>query len=174
MAVAVSGAHAPGTVRCGAVPKPELLELLVNAGVQLNDYARALFDSELFVTSPDEFAVDVVQTSPDELGLAVRATLPAILEAAAARGLRPCPVELGPHLRLQYLGQPASEGARIESTHRAPLGALTVVSIPLLDDDDFPKGFYLRSIDGNPWLRGYCCSMAYEWERSDRLLFRMD
>ena len=35
-----------------------------------------------------------------------------------------------------------------------------------------PKGFYLRHIDGAPWLRGYRSGPEHVWSAQDRLLFR--
>ena len=164
----------PREVRCGAVSKRDLLGRLAAAGVELNDYARILFASDGFVTAGEAFTVAIVETSPASLGLTAGMTLPRVVEAASARGLRPCPLELGPHLRLQYLDQPELPAIDPQGRGRAPLGSLTVVSAPLVDDDEFPKGFYLRRINGTPWLRGYRCAMQFEWQPHDRLVFRVD
>ena len=164
----------PRAVLCGAVSKSDLLERLARAGVELNDHARILFESDSFVISGEAFTVSIIETSPAGLGLTVGRTLPRIVDAALARGLRPCPLELGPHLRLQHLDQAEQPAVEPQGGGRAPLGSLTVVSAPLVDEDDFPKGFYLRRIDGRPWLRGYRCSMDFEWQPDDRLVFRTD
>jgi hypothetical protein len=164
----------PDVVRCGALSKPELLDCLAEVGVKLNGYARELFESDLFATSPDAFTVSIVASSPAALGLREGATLARILEVAADREWRPCPLELAPHLRLQYLAQPHCDAAPPRAFHRAPSGSLTIVSRPLIDDDEFPKGLYLRNLDGVPWLRGYCCSIDYRWHGSDRLVFRTE
>jgi hypothetical protein len=174
MSVSPADPAPPRVVRCGAVSRVDLLERLARAGVNLNDYARILFESDGFVTSGEAFTVSIVETSPAGLGLAVGMTLPRIVDAAMARGLRPCPLELGPHLRLQYLDQAEPATVRPQDRNRAPLGSLTVVSAPLVDEDDFPRGFYLRRINGTPWLRGYRCSMDFEWQPEDRLVFRAD
>ena len=174
MSVSASDADMPGTVVCGALSKPELLDRLGAAGVRLNDYAKILFECELFVISPDASTVSIVETSPARLGLSEGATFPQILAAAALLELRPCPLDLGPCLRLAYLLQSGRDDDVPLAQHRAPPGSLTVVSLPLFEDDEFPKGFYLRSIDGAPWLRGYRCSMDYGWHASDRLVFQAD
>jgi hypothetical protein len=174
MSVSSTDPALPRVVRCGGVAKSDLLERLARAGVELNDYARILFGSEGFVPSGEAFTASIVETSPAGLGLTTRMTLPRIVDAAIARGWRPCPLELGPHLRLQYPDQAERPTDQPQRRHQAPLGSLTVVSAPLVDEDDFPKGFYLRRIDGKPWLRGYICSMQYEWQPDDRLVFRAD
>jgi len=174
MPVSTTDPAPPRVVHCGAVAKSDLLERLATAGVELNDYARTLFGSDGFVTSGEAFTLSIVETSPAGLGLTSSMTLPRIVDAAIARGLRPCPLELGPHLRLQYLDQVERPIVEPQGRNRAPLGSLTVVSAPLIDEDDFPKGFYLRRIDGTPWLRGYRCSMEFEWQPDDRLVFQAD
>jgi hypothetical protein len=174
MSVSAADPPPPRVVRCGAVSKPDLLERLARANVELNDYARTLFASDGFVPSGEAFTVSIVETSPAGLGLTANMTLPRIVDAAIARGWRPCPLELGPHLRLQYLDQAEQPTDQPQRRHQAPFGSLTVVSAPLVDEDDFPKGFYLRRIAGTPWLRGYICSMQYEWQPDDRLVFRAD
>jgi hypothetical protein len=45
------------------------------------------------------------------------------------------------------------------------------VSAALVEDDEFPKGFYLRRIDGVLWLRGYRSGPAHVWSPDDRLVF---
>jgi len=49
--------------------------------------------------------------------------------------------------------------------------AITIASEPLTQDDDFPKGFYVRRIKGALWLRGYRAGAAHIWEADDHLLF---
>ena len=55
------------------------------------------------------------------------------------------PLEVAPHLRLQYTDQP-----------NGPY--LTVASQKLRSDETFPNGLYLRSLDDGLWLRGYCAT----------------
>ncbi len=38
--------------------------------------------------------------------------------------------------------------------------------------DDYPKGFYLRVVDGRAWLRGYRCDDEYDFDPADRFVFR--
>lgn len=51
----------------------------------------------------------------------------------------------------------------LSGTHSSPDGAVTVLSELLEGDDAFPKGLYLRKVDGNLWLRGYVCDSAYRF-----------
>ena len=94
-----------------------------------------------------------------------------ILARAGGLGLGLCPPELGPWLRLEYLDQPEGNAGQPARPGLAPAGAITIVSAALVEDDGFPKGFYLRRSDGVPWLRGYRSGPAHVWSPDDRLIF---
>jgi hypothetical protein len=158
-------------VAFGGMTKPELLEALQTYGVELNDYARLLFDSNLFQTSARRRTLETVELSVLDLGFAQGATAAAILKAATARGLALCPLELGPHLRLQNKDQPEGSTGFPPTKHCAPPGSITIASEPLAEDDDFPKGFYLRRIEGTLWLKAYCASPEHVRAPEDRLVF---
>ncbi|WP_192796768.1 hypothetical protein [Serinicoccus kebangsaanensis] len=49
------------------------------------------------------------------------------------------------------------------------MGSIHVASEPLSEDEAYPKGFYLRVVDDEPWLRGYRCDDSYEWGPEQRL-----
>lgn len=126
----------------GGVPKDELLARLGRRGVSLNDYARALFADAAFTTSPEVHILRLVQVSLPEIGLPHGGRFDEIVANAAASGLEPCPLEVGPHLRLDHLDQP-----------RGPY--LTIASHELRPGPETPNGFYLRHLDDGLWLRGY-------------------
>lgn len=160
-------------VRIGGMSKAELRVQLVGQGVQLNAAALELFDSALFQTAAAPTLIEVVDVSVAELGCAGGATMPVLLERARQRGWAPCPLEAGPHLRLQYLDQPEGLVDSGSTRGRAPPGSLTVVSLPVSASWDVPMGFYLRRVAGALWLRGYRSDDAHVWAPSDRLLFRV-
>jgi hypothetical protein len=72
---------------------------------------------------------------------------------------------------LQYLDQPEGYWDQPVRHHQAPSGSITIASEPLSEDDDFPKGFYLRRIKGVLWLRGYRSGAEHIWEPGDHFLF---
>ena len=115
--------------------------------------------------------LEIAARSVADLGFDSGATYEQLTARALESGLAECPLELGPHLRMQFLDQP--EGAfGVPTTHgRAPPGGLTVASPPLDDTDETPKGFYLRRVDGVLWLRGYWSWAGQVWSPEDVLVF---
>jgi hypothetical protein len=161
-------------IRIGGVGTSELLSRLESAGVELNEAAHALFADERFTTSAASTLIELIELSVAGLGLVSGAKFTEILEHAAATGLSLCPMEVGPHFRLQYTDQPEGYLGQPPSQHRAPPGSITVASAPLADDDETPKGFYLRRIEGVLWLRGYRSWPGHVWSPDDRFVFVRD
>ncbi len=168
------------TIRVGGMSKAELLARLSDAKVELNESARVLFAHDKFTTSSAVSNIQTVEVSVADLGClsgggggagGEGATIERIHERAAACGLSLCPLELGPHMRLQYLDQPEGFIGHPPSQHRAPPGSLTIASPELTSDDEIPKGFYLRRIEGVLWLRGYRSGADHLWSPEDVLVF---
>lgn len=149
--------------------RPQLLEALHREGVQLNASAQTLLEDAAF-DRPAPQSVTVVERSLSELGFEAGASLRRIFDGTQDRGLHLCPASMGPYLRLAWLSQPNAPDA-IMSTGRAPTGSLTVAAPLLRPDEEYPRGFYLRVIDGRPWLRGYHCDVTYAWNPDDRFVF---
>jgi hypothetical protein len=161
----------PLTLQVGTTSRPRLLEELQSGGVHLNASARTLLDDAAF-DHPTPQSITVVQRSLKELGLAAGAPLPLVFEAAQDHGLDLCPADTGPYLRLAWRTQPNAPDA-IMSNGRAPTGSVTVAASVLREDDEYPKGFYLRVIDHRLWLRGYRCDLAYAWDADDSFVFAL-
>lgn len=158
-------------VTLGGVSRDDLRTRLQRAGMHLNPAAVALFDDARFAPSPQQTEVTVALRDVASLGLPEGGTFAAVVAAAASRGLSPCPLELGPHLRLQWTDQPEGSVGHAPTKHRAPPGSVTVASPPLDDTDETPKGFYLRRIDGALWLRGYRAPLDHRWSPDDVFAF---
>lgn len=136
----------------------------------MNAHAETLLAHPVFDDRDGE-SVHVVERMVADLGFAGGATLPEIFSAAADQGLGLCPPDTGPYLRLAWSAQADSSNSVLSAGH-SPEGALVVASAPLSDDDDYPKGFYLRVVDGQQWLRGYRCDDLYVHSPADRFAFR--
>lgn len=132
----------------GGVTKAALQERLASQGVSLNDHARLLFADDAFTTAPKPQAVRVALVSLRELGLPDGGSFDDILRRAREAGLTPCPLEVAPHLRLDYLDQPAGP-------------YLTIASLKLRPNASTPNGFYLRRRRDGLWLRGYRADPDY-------------
>ncbi len=159
------------TVLVGGMSKPQLLIELRRSGVELNDAARLLFAHDGFTTLPTGVNFTTIELSVGNLGCTRGATIARVHARAKELGLSLCPLELAPHLRLQFLEQPEGHLGHPPSSHRAPPGSLTVASQQLTDDDETPKGFYLRRVAGTRWLRGYRSGAEHRWNPEDRLVF---
>lgn len=158
-------------VRAGGVTKQELLARLARARVELNQSARELFTDERFTTSATPYVLETVECSVAELGLPRGGRSSNVLERARTKGLSVCPLEVGPHLRLQFTDQAEGALGHPPTEHRAPKGSITVASALLAVDADTPRGFYLRCIEGTLWLRGYRCGADHVWSPEDVFVF---
>lgn len=161
----------PKHVRVGGLSKLELSSALRQRDVQLNAAADALFEDVRFTTLAREKTIEIASLSVAELGFPEGATYAELIARGHDRELVECPLELGPHLRLQFLNQPEGSVGFPSTEHQAPPGSITIASSPLDEFDETPKGFYLRRIDGVLWLRGYWSSSDHVWSAEDVLVF---
>ena len=158
-------------LRTGGVSCKQLFAQLEKAGVRLNRLAVDALTNELFDTAEASSVVQVVFASLEDLGLSKGGHLSAAIDAAASRGYKLCPPDLGPHLRLAYLGQQEVPGPPEPAKHQAPPGSVTVVDQRPPEDGTDYRGFYIRRIEGAPWLRGYTSWSDHVWQPKDMLAF---
>lgn len=158
-------------VRVGGKSRDELRKELEHSGVKLNQAGEEILKSPAFITCAQSYLLECVEVTVSGLGHPDGAAMEALLRSATELDLALCPLEVGPHLRLQYLDQPEGFLGHAPSQHRAPPGSLTVASPPLSADHDVPTGFYLRKISGELWLRGYRSAPEHPWSPEDHLLF---
>ena len=161
----------PNAVRIGGMSKSELLRALRERNVQFNNAAEALFEDRRFTTLGRQHLIEIAALSVAELGFGEGATYGQLIARALESGLIECPLEIGPHLRLQFLDQPDGADGMPLTHGRAPPGSITVASPPLDDTDETPKGFYLRRVDGALSLRGYWSWSGHIWSPEDVLVF---
>lgn len=159
----------PVSVKVGGLSRDDLRQALDSAGVRLNDHAETLLDSGACDEAASQH-VTLVERSVADLGFARGATLPQIFAAASAQGLGLCPLATAPYLRLVLTDQEPAGDADF-SQGRAPSGSLTVASLPISEDHQIPKGFYLRAADGVLWLRGYRCDDLHVHQPEVRFVF---
>lgn len=168
----ISAADGEGfVVRVGGRPRDEVMQLLRRADVLLNVHAETLLAHPAF-DAPEGQSLRIVERTVEQLGFTHGAVQSDVFSAAESQGLALCPLVTGPHLRLAMMGQSNAPDSNL-SAGRAPAGAIHVASEPPSEDVEYPKGFYLRVVDGRPWLRGYRCDDAYTWTPDQRLAFVM-
>ena len=155
----------------GGSTRADLRAALESHGVLLNEHASTLLAHEAF-DRRDPVRLSIVERDVGELGLPEGGTLPEVFAAARDGGLALCPPDTGPYLRLAMRSQPNAPDS-ILSAGRSPAGALKVASAPLGEDVEYPKGFYLRVVDGRQWLRGYRCDYEYRFSAGDRFAFTL-
>lgn len=159
------------TVTVGGLTKSELMEKLQRNAIAMNESGARLFTSDPFKTAVTRYTVTTVELTVRDLGFPQGAAIAEIYARAKALGLALCPIELGPHLRLQYRDQPEGAWGKPVRQHQAPYGSITIASEQLTEADDFPRGFYLRRIEGVLWLRGYRSGPEHVWEADDHFIF---
>ncbi len=159
------------TVPVGGLTKSELLQELQRNAISMNEAGETLVASDQFTTSETRYSVTTVELTVGNLGFSRGATMAEIYTGAGVLGLDLCPLEVGPHLRLQYRDQPEGHWGQPVRHHQAPAGSITVASTPLTDDDDVPKGLYLRRITSVRWLRGYRSGPEHIWAPDDHFIF---
>ncbi|AVQ98482.1 helicase [Oceanobacillus iheyensis] len=159
------------TVVVGGLTKSQLTHRLQQHSILINKYGETLLRDERFTTSETEYSLKTVELSVKDLGFPNGATMPQIFRQASELGLNLCPLELGPYLRLTYFDQPESDKGRDSQEGHAPSGSITIASEIVSADDEFPKGFYLRNIKGELWLRGYIADDLHQWNSYDRFIF---
>ncbi|WP_411736179.1 helicase [Paenibacillus sp. M2] len=158
-------------VDVGGLTKPQLIQKLDQYSILLNKYGKQLLNDERFIVSNTKQSLQTVELTVRQLGFSDGATTLQLFRRANELGLDCCPVELGPYLRLQYLDQPEIVSTHISEERKAPSGSITIASEALTEDIDFPKGFYLRRINDEFWLRGYLADHLHVWSPHDRFIF---
>ena len=145
-----------------AIPKDQIPAMLKEHGICMNRYAEEYFaHPRFFIGDPEEITVTIA--SLQEIGLENGATLNEIFTHLSKSGMKLCAVSTGLFLRLAWTEQPQSRNSILSGTHDSPDLAVTVLSEIIEQDDAFPKGLYLRNVDGTLWLRGYICDDAYRF-----------
>lgn len=158
-------------VEIGGHTKSQLIEKLQQASISINEYGEMLLKDDHFTVSNTKYSLQTVELTVSDLGFLEGATTPQIYQKAKELNLELCPLELGPYIRLSYLDQPEGFIGNSKKQYQAPSGSITIASESLSEDEDFPKGFYIRRINGVLWLRGYRADYLHVWNNDDHFIF---
>ena len=152
-------------------PKDQRLNQLKEHNILTNPYAEAFFAHPTFFTEHTS-EMTIAIASLREIGFENGATLNEILRKTEKGAFKPCPTNTGLFLRFAWKNQPQSQSSVLSGTHRSPDRAVVVLSEPVEKEDAFPKGLYLRNVDGKLWLRGYVCDSEYRFSSGDLFAFK--
>lgn len=154
----------------GELSKEELVHSLKEMNILINPLGKQLLESELFEVTKERKKVVLTELSLLELGLvADEANLLGIIKRAEQVGLEVCSPDVAPFLRMVYFDDKGSHGFKKE--YKTPDGAVTILSKILSEDVAFPKGFYLRKVDEDYWLRGYVCDYEHQFSLDETFIF---
>lgn len=152
-------------------PKAQISHKLEMHNILVNRYAETFFAHPAFSTEkPEEMTIAIV--SLQEIGLENGATWDEIFHHIEKSDLKPCQPNAGLFLRIAWKDQPKSQNTILSGTHCSPDQAVVVFSEQMETDDRFPKGLYLRNVDGRLWLRGYVCDSDYRFSGNDLFAFK--
>lgn len=148
----------------GGESKDELLKNFKINNIGINELGLQIFNHKDFIPLPTREKFQSVEISVVNLGFLDGAITKEVYQKAEDFGLKLCPTELGPYMRLQYIdrNQPIDP----------PKGNWQNIAMKKLSDEpDFPNAFYLRRREDGFWLRGYRASPEYIWDPADRFIF---
>ena len=92
-------------IEIGGKTKDQLREEIEAKNIFITSWANDLLKSKDFIVSKDIKRVDLVCLTVKDLGFSNDATTAEIYQRGKELGLELCSAEVGPHLRLQYLGE---------------------------------------------------------------------
>lgn len=126
--------------------------------MRISDWASDILGKPAFTVVAQEIELDLVKLTVRELGFKSEARRDQIYERAKQLGLEPCPVEVGPQLRLQYKDQPNDEWILIAMEPIAGSGGALWV-------------FGVRRYDSELWLDGSFGFPDFFWGPGSRWIF---
>lgn len=161
------------TIEVGGLSKSELIQELHQKDILLNEYGKILINDDQFIPSAQKYLLETVELTVAKLGFVNGAKTTQIFDKAVELGLTLCPLELAPYFRLAFVDQKESGTEKFSKQNQAPSGSITIASERLTSDDNFPKGFYVRCINGKLWLRGFIANDLHSWDPEDHFVFRV-
>lgn len=131
----------------------------LNAGFRIGDWAHDVLTGSAFTLAEHEFELNLVRLTVGELGFKDGAHRTNIYKRALELGLKLCPLEVGPQLRLQYSDQPK-------------LGSLQIAMKPQRDSEGHESQFrVVHGGDGFAWLVGDHKHPDDFWKENEYFIF---
>lgn len=146
------------TVIIGGKTVNQLEEKFGLAGIHISLYARNMLQSKDFTTLEGPQKVYLVIAQARELAHSETLTYRQIFAGAQELGLKACPAEIGPHLRLAYKDQPKDE-------------VLFIGMKPIADRGGIPYVFRLEHNEDGLWLDSSWADPDGRWYPQGRFVF---
>ena len=128
------------------------------AGGRISDWANDILGKPAFTVADQPMDIDLVVVTVAELGFPKGATRADIYKRAAEFELEPCPAEVGPALREQYMDQPNGEWLRIAME-------------PIVDSYAAPNIFNVEHDDDDLWLNYNYAFPGSVWDADFQWVF---
>lgn len=128
------------------------------SGFKIGDWANDILGKPAFTAASKEIELELVKVSVGELGFKNGATRQEIYQRAQELGLKTCPNEVGPQLRLQYKDQSNGEW-------------LLVAMEPITDSDGDLGLFRVEHYGFGLWLNGGYDGPDDVWLADDQFVF---
>lgn len=128
------------------------------SGFKIGEWANDILDKPAFKAATKESELELVRVTVGEFGFINGATRQQIYQRAQELGLKTCPNEVGPQLRLQYKDQPNGEW-------------IIIAMWPIADSDGNFKLLNVRHNDDGLWLSSNCSSAGYVWNSDNVFIF---
>jgi hypothetical protein len=93
------------SIEIGETSKEQLLAALSQKNMLVSEYAEKLMKSEDFQITPNKEHINLISLAVGNLGFLQGATTDEIYTKALSLGLKLCPAEVGPQLRIDYTGK---------------------------------------------------------------------
>ena len=127
-------------------------------GFRIGDWANDILGKPAFSAATKEVEVELVKVLVRELGFKNGATRQEIYQRAQELGLKICPNEVGPQLRLQYKDQPNGEW-------------IVVAMEPMTDALGNLGLFFVRHDGDGRWLGGFYGNSDCVWRAGLEFVF---
>ena len=133
---------------------------LKNKGFSIGDWANDILGKPAFTVAAEETEVDLVKVTVAGLGFRKGVRRDQIYKRAEELGLRRCPSEVGPQLRLQYRDQPNGEW-------------IIIGMEPIIASDGNLSVFSVLRFDSELWLYGGWGRPDRVWDADSQWVFRL-
>ncbi|MDO8505334.1 MAG: hypothetical protein Q7S48_02035 [bacterium] len=127
-------------------------------GIRVTYYAMHMLAKTLLATKVE--TVDLIMVTVDRLGFPNGATTEEIYARARKLGLKLCPAEVGPALRLAYPDQPENEW-------------LEIAMEPIAGPNGHPSAFLVEHNAGGLWLYSSWAGTDGRWYPERKFVFRL-